>query len=468
MTIRNTLERVTTQQRDKKMKNTTRLKLTKANETEKEMLAKDITVISKALKINHVQKIIYKNEAFYTVSSSMPSDESLKNSIKTKYLLSKEVKEKLFKTNENDTRFVSVLASLNPARIKGQMCSYLYDFHNANKGQPLRTLYYIKNNEVKRYSTSIALDEVPSAIQSLWDRTVSGQKARERRMQREVDSNVRRIYGDVLGTKVGGVYTESGLFLRAYQEKLNRILQTSKKPMTKEKHFGVELEFIMPLENKKNIENLLRESEYRNYFCLGKDGSVYSDDEHEGAELRICVPESKSEECINFVSKVLMSNGANVDKTCGLHVHLDARNFDAETIFNNLLGQQAALFQLVPKSRRDNQYCRHTAKKDFNLRGRGDRYKAINSLSFVKYQTIEVRLHSGSVEATKINCWIKLLNAIAYNTEAITRSRTVKTMLDKINLSDDVKAYLLGRAEKFKTHGAVVVSDDENNEDEAA
>ena len=66
------------------------------------------------------------------------------------------------------------------------------------------------------------------------------------------------------------------------------------------------------------------------------------------------------------------------------------------------------LASMVPKSRRDNQYC----KLDVNSPNSSSRYYAINLQSLNKFNTIEVRLHSGTTDFDKIIHWARLLNGI--------------------------------------------------------
>jgi hypothetical protein len=301
------------------------------------------------------------------------------------------------------------------------------------------------------------MSEVKRHIINHWSSTPSGEKAERRSRSKTPRSRRKFIFGNIESLMVGGVHTESGIYLRAYQEKMNQILRTSKKPMTSERHFGIELEFMLPRENSTALENAFRESPFKNYLALGTDGSVTSNDEVKGSELRICVPHGQANECVEFVSKTLNKFGCKVDKSCGLHVHLDARNDSAKDMFDRLLLQQKALFGLVPASRRNNQYCGYTSSKDW----RGNcRYKAINSLAYSRYKTIEVRLHSGTIDSEKILNWAWLLSAIAYNTEKVSRSRTVETMLEKheSRISYSMKTFFLARAEKFANAGAVAGS----------
>lgn len=412
--------------------------------------------------LSHVQAVSFKNERFIVAVVDLKRTcikqerENVEALIKLDKFLSSMGKNKLSFFNsrlENSNVRANMRASVTSLNSNYQKRRYV-----------LRTTtdgHATLDADLASYS------QLKDHLEYIWNTTPSGRKAAFRNRQREEQDYIETIV--IRGTNVqakrqGGVYLEPNRFLIAHQYKMARVLETSKKPMTAEHHYGIELEFVMKKNKEQNIKTAFLASEFKNYFSLGRDGSVTSDSDHFGAELRICVPHSKMRECISFVSQVLISNGSKVDKSCGLHVHLDARNFAPQIIFNNLIAQQAALFALVPKSRRDNQYCNHTTKRDYM---QGTRYKSINSQSFSKYTTIEVRLHSGSIDADKIINWCVLLSTIAYNDsdEAISGSRTVKTMLEKFNFSDEFKAFFMARAEKFSNHGRVNEVNANDNED---
>lgn len=95
-----------------------------------------------------------------------------------------------------------------------------------------------------------------------------------------------------------------------------------------------------------------------------------------------------------------------VDRTCGLHVHVDVRDLDldqAKAVYRRLIRLQSVLKQLVPPSRRRNRYCRWRS----NLAG-GTRYTAINFRSYSKFKTIEFRCQSGTTNREKIETWAEI------------------------------------------------------------
>lgn len=137
------------------------------------------------------------------------------------------------------------------------------------------------------------------------------------------------------------------------------------------------------------------------------------------------------------VLKALREAGARVDKSCGIHVHHDARDF-TNTTWRNLIKSymkfEHIIDKLMPESRRDgNFYCkslltdprmfgnvRMSTERAFQALGtrsgfrslsryfRQDRYYKINLQSYLRYGTVEFRHHGGSLNGTKVTNWIKL------------------------------------------------------------
>lgn len=114
---------------------------------------------------------------------------------------------------------------------------------------------------------------------------------------------------------------------------------------------------------------------------------------------------------LETLCKALRDIDADVNKSCGLHVHLDMRGYRAlpKAILRRLVSALPMLKGMLPKSRMDNQYCRE------DVSSRNSRYAKINTQSFSKHRTIEVRMHSGSVNFEKISNWAKVLHSIAFS-----------------------------------------------------
>ena len=203
--------------------------------------------------------------------------------------------------------------------------------------------------------------------------------------------------------------------------------------------------------NKGEIGKLLFDANLAEYVQLKDDGSLRDFPAgHFTHELVVCVPISKRRDILKSVCDVLAVADSKVNKTCGLHVHLDMRYHDRYEAFSNLVSSQNILYQMVPQSRRDNTYCKKTTTKDYQKARNQGRYVGINPQSFSKHGTIEVRLHSGTTNFTKIINFVDILIAVGYNETKIVRAAsTIAGFVKQHNLTSDIKAYIEQRIALF-------------------
>lgn len=175
----------------------------------------------------------------------------------------------------------------------------------------------------------------------------------------------------------------------------------------------------------------------RDVFKFVTDSSV------EGAHAIECVSpvlsgndgHAKVKACV----KALKDAGGRVNNSCGLHVHIGAGDLTSEqyaNVFANYMFLENVIDTFMARSRRGNNchWCKtlkgrgvenaHNMSDIYNCFGatfygegnfphryeRGcQRYFKVNCLSWIKYKTIEFRQHGGSLNATKINNWVKFL-----------------------------------------------------------
>ena len=231
----------------------------------------------------------------------------------------------------------------------------------------------------------------------------------------------------------------------------SRLIFVGKKPKTDERHISAEIEFGCT-KDRNALGKLLFDAGLSEYVELKSDGSVRDlPHGYYPHEIAVCVPVSQRNVVIGRVLKVINDAGAKVNKTCGLHVHLDMRGYDHHKAFNNLVAAQTILYQMIPISRRENTYCKKTINKSYvkHLRS-SNRYQGINPCSYRKYGTIEVRLHSGTTDFTKITNFMDILSAVAYNETKIVRSSsTVAGFVKQHNLSRELGEYITSRIRLF-------------------
>ena len=260
------------------------------------------------------------------------------------------------------------------------------------------------------------------------------------------------------GSNLYFIHTIPGEIMRLQNEmKLKRVFK-DKKPTTNDNHVGVEIEFIAK-GDKYTVAKALVKHNVENFVCLKGDGSLRGEDEYKYThELTVCVKESEHKEIMRRIIDALNEAEARVNKTCGLHVHLDMRNRDHLTVFNNLVKAQDILYAMNPKIRTEGSgYSRRVTTSSFDeavgnvLGNRQDRYSGINAQSYAKYKTLEVRLHSGSTNYEKITNWVDILVKIASSTEKYeTKNIKPETLAERYELSSELLAYMKERITKFR------------------
>jgi hypothetical protein len=189
------------------------------------------------------------------------------------------------------------------------------------------------------------------------------------------------------------------------------------------------------------------------------------------------------------VSSVLSQHRARVSRSCGLHVHLGARDLSprqiAAVVINYARAESLIDTLLAPSRRRgQNSYCTSirssyavaeitdlyttpgtTITLEYLSRAFHSRYTNVNLDSLTRHGTIEFRQHHGTVEAEKITAWVRLLDHLAsYSAQgnllpmfaADTDDRThsesdLRLFLAQIGLPLDVQDYLVTRGVRYGT-----------------
>lgn len=157
---------------------------------------------------------------------------------------------------------------------------------------------------------------------------------------------------------------------------------------------GVEIECLRPNGRTVNLPLWSRAS---------GDGSIRCLPRTEAVEYKLLLKRSELEMRLHKFCSLIADHKVNT--SCGLHVHLDCRGkteADVRAIAKRMTAWFIALQEFVPESRRTNSdYCALSFSET-------NRYRAVNFTAFRKYKTLEIRLHSGTVDYTKIIAWIRL------------------------------------------------------------
>ena len=170
------------------------------------------------------------------------------------------------------------------------------------------------------------------------------------------------------------------------------------------------------------------ESSARSGWKITDDGSIYANPSSSydpGVELVSPILQGQDGlREVMKVAKLMMNAGAQVNKTCGFHVHIGAADLSGDA-FINLVKRYALHENLIdsfmPRSRREsrNTYCRSVVNLLSSVSGirHGstmqsvasqfhDRYFKLNLCAYLRHGTVEFRHHSGTVSAEKIVNWI--------------------------------------------------------------
>lgn len=218
--------------------------------------------------------------------------------------------------------------------------------------------------------------------------------------------------------------------------------------------FGVELECLVPtricgegdnMRAQRFLARALEEAgissqpenynhETRSYWKVTTDGSVHGDGCY-GAE--VVTPILSGFEHLRTAMRAIAGSGARINKSCGVHVHFDARDLSLaqwKRLFILYALIEPAIDKIVPPSRRKNrnQYCQSLRSAfagglaEFTTAAnnagsldrlsadclRGDRYWKLNPRAWWSHGTVEFRQFGASLNFGKVRRWVILLDAI--------------------------------------------------------
>lgn len=244
----------------------------------------------------------------------------------------------------------------------------------------------------------------------------------------------RREVADLMQVGYGFV---QNVYAKTYPERIQRrtlqeIIEDLTFEFTFDRKFGIEIEAFGV--NRNTLERALTNAginvntetynhETRNYWKLITDASVNGT---HGFEL--VSPPLKGEdglEELKIVCRVLKEKNVKINKSCGLHIHHEVRDYKVKNFKNlyiNYARLEKSIDKFMPNSRREsnNYYLKSMVKENYenkiknsrDLRSiernitRRDRYYKLNTQSYWRYGTVEFRQHSGTIEFDKISNWI--------------------------------------------------------------
>ena len=198
--------------------------------------------------------------------------------------------------------------------------------------------------------------------------------------------------------------------------------------------FGIEMECMLPrTQTQTSVAAAIAAAGVPCYnagysHSVSRSWKVVSDGSLSGGNgMEIVSPPMEGEaslQQIATVCRVLNELGATVNRSCGLHVHVDANGLSI-----GALRKLAAIYieneniidSFMPMSRRgnNNTYCNSLSRTNMqslavarnasdiaHAISHGNRYVKLNYTAFLRHGTVEFRHHSGTVDADKVNKWL--------------------------------------------------------------
>jgi hypothetical protein len=233
------------------------------------------------------------------------------------------------------------------------------------------------------------------------------------------------------------------------------IMEETMMPKTFEKEFGVEFEAYnvdkTVLRNKLVAAGIRCEVEgYTHritpHWKIVTDGSLNGNQTFELVSPILKGESGMSE--VMTVCNILNRCGAKVNKSCGTHVHLNAREFSLEQwkrIYINYAKLEKVIDGFMPESRRadNNRYCKgfkNVQNFEKQIKNAEDlqkienlllnsRYWKVNPQSYSRHKTCEFRQHAGTTDFVKISGWIRFLsNLTDYSEHYEVATSTLATL----------------------------------------
>lgn len=224
------------------------------------------------------------------------------------------------------------------------------------------------------------------------------------------------------------------------------------KPKTKKNYVGIEVECYSMFNNNR-VMKLILENDLENYIDMANDGSIetpyrsvswsvtpnpnYSEQQFHTYEFRILAQETELGGLFNKLKVFFKQGKFKTNQSCGLHVHLDMRNRDVDDCYKKLLKFQHIMFGMVNMNRWTSEYCEWADEE----KTKKERFSAVNFESYSKHKTLEVRLHHGTTDVTKIENWVRLLLK-AVNSKPIGEIKTKDDVLKFAGRDKKMKSYL--------------------------
>ncbi len=161
--------------------------------------------------------------------------------------------------------------------------------------------------------------------------------------------------------------------------------------------------------------------------------------------------------------KTLNTAGANVNQTCGLHVHVSVKKMTAKqycNVFVNYAMLENLIDSFMAPSRRNNGYAKSLANRRCSLMSatsingvqsalNRDRYHKVNPMSYDRHRTIEFRQHAGTTNYDKIINWVAFCGKLVVWSKNNRLNAPVASIDEIPFLNAEEKAFFKARAAHF-------------------
>lgn len=142
----------------------------------------------------------------------------------------------------------------------------------------------------------------------------------------------------------------------------------------------------------------------------------------------VVLPPYSDFSALEVFCSALKSVGCKVNRSCGLHVHIDARGMTpghATRLINNYRHLYGYIKQILAPSRLSSSFCHlnaHAAQAGTwseLLRKYRNRYQAVNLQAYRRHRTVEFRQHQGSLDFDKIKRWVTFCESLVEVSESV-------------------------------------------------
>ncbi len=319
----------------------------------------------------------------------------------------------------------------------------------------------------KQYKTKLIKNKKLSEKAALRAEQFKNQ-AKQTRQKENIFSGIRYL-------TTGGVFTKPKSIINMEINHLERIKeQKTPHPKVKLNYVGTELEFICKA-NKEDLQKLFAQQKLGSNVYVKTDGSIRGVTLGEYAhEVNVLCKEEDMKSVITKVCNIIKSVGGRVNDSCGMHMHFDMRNRDSIKAFNNMLRILPTLTAIIPNTRLDSEYCvmnKMESLSEFVEKYHNNnnyRRQAINGAAIREHNTIEVRLHSGTLNPAKIVNWFNIIKAAIEYKDIIEHDISVEKYAAFFEVNSALASYIFTRAQKFKGNKIDSVNDELDNNYEIA